>query len=346
MLRVGILFGGQSFEHSVSVRSAREVLAAMPRELFEPVLIGIDHEGVWRLQKDFPTSDLVCSGEPIGSLRELIDVAFPVVHGPFCEDGTIQGKLVCEGIPFVGSGVIGSAVCMDKDISKRLLRDAGVSICPFQTFYRGEEVHVEGLAFPLFVKPANFGSSVGISRVEEVGQLKEAVREAFLYDQKIVIEEGIDGAREFEMSVLGNGPFAQSIIAELITDHPFYNFEAKCLDRHGARFVMPAGIDSGMEETMREMADRAMRVLEVSGMARVDFLIDGESVYINEVNTIPGFTQTSLYPRMWEQSGVAFGELIERLIELAMEHRESPKQRFSTPYGTEARGRSPHLTTG
>jgi len=310
------------------------------------VLIGIDREGNWLHIERFPTSDLVSSGSPIRDLKELIDVAFPIVHGPFCEDGTIQGKLVCEGIPFVGSGVLGSAVCMDKDVSKRLLRDAGVPICPFQTFYRGESVHVEGLSFPLFVKPANFGSSVGISKVDKREQLEEAAFEAFLYDQKIVIEEGIVGAREFEMSVLGNGPFAQSIIAELITDHPFYNFEAKCLDSHGARFVMPAGIDSGMEETMREMADRAMRVLEVSGMARVDFLVDGEMVYLNEVNTIPGFTKTSLYPRMWEQSGVAFGELIDRLIVLAMEHRESPKKRFSTPYGTEARGRSPLPTNG
>jgi D-alanine-D-alanine ligase len=330
-LRVGIIIGGQSSEHEVSVISGKCIIEAMDREKYTPVPIGIDFDGRWRLLSFPLTCDRIDAGEIIeGNLKELIDVAFPALHGPFGEDGTVQGHLVCLGIPFVGSGVLGSAIGMDKDVSKRLLRDANIPQVPFVTLYRGEEHDLRpilrSMQFPLFVKPANLGSSVGISKVDRKGDLQSAIDEAFLYDRKVVIEKGIV-AREFEVSILGGErPFA-SLPGEVISKHEFYSYEAK-RDDFGEELVFPAQINADTTSEIQDLALRTYKVLNLSGMARIDFFMDTEGkIYLNEVNTIPGFTPTSLFPKLWSISGISYPMLIESLIGLALEDRESPKSR-------------------
>jgi D-alanine-D-alanine ligase len=349
-LRIGVVFGGRSAEHEVSVQSAKNILEAMDRSKYDTVLIGIDGEGRWYLndralpllQSGRQLPKLIVDGATEvalaarGSESQLIDlsahrgigtldVLFPVLHGPYGEDGTVQGLSKLADIPCVGPGVLGSAVGMDKDVAKRLLRDARIPIARFVTLYRGggqatgfEELRI-ALGLPLFVKPANSGSSVGVSKVRSEPEYTKAVELAFRYDTKVLVEEFIDG-REIECAVLGNADPIASIPGEVLPSHDFYDYEAKYIDEHGAALEIPARLDPSMTEEVRRLAVRSFQTLCCEGMARVDmFLEQGGRIVVNEINTIPGFTRISMYPKLWEASGIPYGELIDRLIQLAIE---------------------------
>jgi D-alanine-D-alanine ligase len=367
-IRVGILFGGKSAEHEVSLQSARNVYEAIDRNRYEPVLIGIDKTGRWRLHdasrfllkpEDPKNISLKPGGEPValvphsggvlsglGTLRQAgrVDVVFPILHGPFGEDGTVQGLLKLADIPFVGSSVLGSAAGMDKDVMKRLLRDSGIPIGGFLVFRSHEAAPSfsavkEILGLPLFVKPANMGSSVGISKVHNENEFYRAVEEAFQYDTKIILEEFISG-RELECAVLGNEAPAASVPGEIISSHEFYSYDAKYLDENGAALVIPAAIDEMTKGRIQELAVKTFRVLNCEGLSRVDFFLkDGKDsalagrggsgkgrVIVNEINTMPGFTRISMYPKLWEASGVGYTELISRLIELAIDRFEKERR--------------------
>jgi D-alanine-D-alanine ligase len=348
-LTVGIIFGGKSAEHEVSLQSAKNVYDAIDRSRFEPVLIGIDKNGSWRSMGDslslLNTGDprrisLNSSGEPValppasagllsGANGPKLDVIFPILHGPLGEDGTVQGLLKLADVPFVGSGVLGSAVSMDKDVMKRLFRDAGLPIGKFLTFRSREKLpsfaEIEAalgspaLHSPFFVKPANMGSSVGINKVRNEAEYANAAREAFKYDVKIIIEEFIPG-REIECAVLGNENPIASIPGEVIPTHEFYSYDAKYIDENGARLEIPAKLDSECQRRIQELSIKAFNILCCEGLSRVDFFLkeNGEAL-INEINTMPGFTKISMYPKLWEASGIGYTELISRLIELALE---------------------------
>jgi D-alanine-D-alanine ligase len=254
-----------------------------------------------------------------------VDVVFPVLHGPFGEDGTIQGLLKLANLPFVGAGVLGSAVGMDKDVMKRLLRDANIPIAKFLVFERRQAGKIRPanvarvLGIPFFVKPANLGSSVGITKVSDRRQLGPAIKEALRYDNKILIEENIPG-REIECSVLGNENPIASLPGEIITRHDFYSYDAKYVDQKGAQLVIPAELPKRTLKEVQAIAVKSFKVLGCEGMARVDFFLrDGREIFVNEINTIPGFTQISMYPKLWEASGLPYGKLIDRLIQLALE---------------------------
>lgn len=362
-LRIGMLFGGRSGEHEISLRSARSVFQAIDRSKYDISLIGIDHAGRWRLldEREFValTADgpraLAGEGAPFvlppvpvqdeprsGNPTELnLDVVFPVLHGPYGEDGTIQGFLDLADLPYVGAGVLGSAVGMDKDVQKRLLRDAGLPLLPFAVLTRArfdgqpDAAHraAEDLGYPIFVKPANLGSSVGVSRVASEEALDAAVREAFDFDNKIVLERGID-AREIECAILGNDSPQASIPGEIEARSGFYSYAAKYLDPDGAALHIPARIPAELAERVRSLAIRVFEILDCSGMARVDFLLDRDSgeIYVNELNSIPGFTTISMYPKLWEHSGLAYPDLVDRLIALALE-RHAARQRLRKTYG-------------
>lgn len=260
-----------------------------------------------------------------------VDVAFPVLHGPFGEDGTVQGMLKLANIPFVGAGVLGSAVGMDKDVMKRLLRDAGI---PVGRFIVCRKSSASGLTFqkveqelgkPVFVKPVNLGSSVGISKVWTAEEFDRAAHLAFQFDQKIIVEEFIEG-REIECSVLGNDRPVASLPGEVIPTHDFYSYEAKYIDEHGAGLEIPAKLPEETVKKVQEMAVKTFTVLGCEGMARVDFFVHGDRVMVNEINTIPGFTRISMYPKLWEASGIPYPELIHRLINLALERFNEEQQ--------------------
>jgi D-alanine-D-alanine ligase len=345
-ITVGIIFGGKSAEHEVSLQSAKNVYDAIDRGRFEPVLIGIDKNGVWRSMGDslslLNTGDprrisLNLSGEPVvlppasagllsGVNGPKLDVVFPILHGPLGEDGTVQGLLKLAGTPFVGSGVLGSAVSMDKDVMKRLFRDSGLPIGKFLTLKSREKLpsfaEIEtALGRPFFVKPANMGSSVGISKVKGEAEYANAVSEAFKYDVKIIIEEFIPG-REIECGVLGNENPIASIPGEIIPAHEFYSYNAKYIDENGARLEIPAKLDNGCQKRIQELAIKAFNTLCCEGLSRVDFFLkENGEILINEINTIPGFTKISMYPKLWEASGIGYTELISRLIELALEKK-------------------------
>jgi D-alanine-D-alanine ligase len=352
-LRVGIIFGGKSAEHEVSLQSAKNIIEAIDKDKYDVLLIGIDKNGQWYLNED--TGFLLNANNPkliqlnksndevtlIPGKKEnqiihisgqqtigRIDVAFPVLHGPFGEDGTVQGMLKLANIPYVGAGVLGSAVGMDKDVMKRLLRDAGIPVARHITYRKRS---IDDLSFqkvqsqlgtPVFVKPANLGSSVGISKAGSESVFMKAVNLAFQFDQKIILEEFIEG-REIECSVLGNDQPVASIPGEVIPSHEFYSYEAKYIDEKGAILEIPAKLS---EETVKRVQDLAVKSFEVlccEGMARVDFFVKEDKVIVNEINTIPGFTRISMYPKLWEASGIPYAELIDRLINLALErHRE------------------------
>jgi D-alanine-D-alanine ligase len=356
-IRVGILFGGRSAEHEVSVQSAKNIINAIDRDKYEVVLIGIDKKGQWHLNEEsrflLPTTqselpELPESGENLalipGKHDEQVvafsgeerlgslDVIFPVLHGPFGEDGTVQGLLKLANIAFVGAGVLGSAVGMDKDVMKRLLRDAGIPVARFivANRYSREEIAFDyaggQLGLPLFIKPANLGSSVGIHKVKDRQGFEGALRDAFNYDNKILIEECIDG-REIECSVLGNDNPIASVPGEILPRHEFYSYEAKYLNENGAVLEIPAKLPSEISERIRQMAIKAFSVLCCEGMARVDFFLRAdEEIIVNELNTIPGFTRISMYPKLWEATGISYSELIDKLIELAIERFEREKR--------------------
>jgi D-alanine-D-alanine ligase len=395
-LRVGILFGGRSGEHEISLLSAASVFKAIDQNKYEVVPIGITKEGKWVTSVDAerllagkagegarPTQAHLRAGDPGATSAAAVlqngesivvppephqpgasmtpfqsdaparrasdrginvDVIFPVLHGTFGEDGTIQGLLELADIPYVGAGVLGSAAGMDKDIMKSLFRAGGLPIVKHVTVLRSEwesgqkkvQKLVESkLKYPVFVKPANLGSSVGISKARNRKELGPAIDEAAKFDRKIVIEEGVGGkkhkAREIECSVLGNDQPAASVPGEIVPSAEFYDYSAKYLDE-GSQLIIPAKLTKSETKRFRELAIAAFRAVDCSGLARVDFLLDPKSrkIFVNEINTMPGFTSISMYPKLWAATGMAYPELIDRLIQLGLErHAEKKKNQYS-----------------
>ncbi|MDR3678279.1 MAG: D-alanine--D-alanine ligase [Acidobacteriota bacterium] len=360
-LCVGILFGGRSGEHDVSLQSAASVINALDAAKYEILPIGITREGKWRIGSGAaqllpqvleggdpvtPTVDPagpkllpLARSAPARNSRPDIDVVFPVLHGTFGEDGTVQGLLELADVPYVGAGVLASATGMDKDVMKRLFRDAGLPVVPWVLALRStwesnpaavqKQVEKE-LSYPLFVKPVNMGSSVGISKVHHRRELVAALNLAAQYDRKLLIEQGID-AREIECAVLGNDQPQASVPGEVVPVNEFYDYEAKYI-KEGSELVIPAKLTARQTKQVREVAIRAFRAVDCAGMGRVDFLLDRKTgkVFLNEINTIPGFTSISMYPKLWEASGVSYPELLDRLIELALErHKEKARTRFT-----------------
>lgn len=346
-IRVGVVFGGKSFEHEVSLLSAKNVIDAIDPKKYEVVLIGIDKNGEWHVRENeqylanahhpklvqFSGSKKSIAIVPAEEGKQSIDVIFPVLHGPNGEDGTVQGLLKLANIPFVGAGVLGSAIGMDKDVMKRLLRDAHIPTAKFicihnhQLYMWSFEKLKKELGLPFFVKPANAGSSVGISKVKEESDFSAAIRSAFQYDRKILVEEFIEG-REIECSVLGNEHPIVSLPGEVVTDATeFHSYEAKYVDGSGAIFKLPVQLPPDILSKVQTISIQAYQVLCCEGMARVDlFLKKNGDVIVNEINTIPGFTKLSVYPKLWEASGIPLPELIDRLIQLALEKHEKEKR--------------------
>jgi D-alanine-D-alanine ligase len=347
-VRVAVLFGGQSGEHDVSLRSAQAVMQALDPGRYEVVPIGITREGRWLSGGDpfavlTATSPLFALGdgsapqtataEPAESAMPAVfsggfDVIFPVLHGPMGEDGTVQGMLELTGLPYVGAGVLGSALSMDKAMAKTVLAQHGLPQAEWRLVTRKEwerdpdavtEWVGSSLGFPCFVKPANMGSSVGIVKAHDPSEFPAAMLEACHFDRRVLIEEAID-ARELEISVLGNDEPIASVVGEIIPCNEFYDYDAKYVDDR-SELLVPAPIDHATMTEIQEMAIAAFRALDLAGMARVDFFMERQSdrIYINEVNTIPGFTAISMYPRLWQASGMPIAELVDRLIGLALE---------------------------
>jgi len=358
-LKVGILFGGKSAEHEISLISARNVIEAIDRDRFDVVLIGIDKAGRWFQSddaeqllikgKELPALKAASEGvalvpESNGEITDLttkdisgtVDVVFPILHGTCGEDGTVQGLLKLADVPFVGAGVLGSSVGMDKDTMKRLLRDAGLPIADFITVHWNDEIPryddaVAKLGAPLFIKPANLGSSVGIAKAHDEKEYVAAVQDAFRYDTKIIIEEFIEG-REIECAVLGNEDPKCSVPGEVVPHHEFYSYEAKYLDENGAGLEIPAKLDAATTKKVQEIAVKTFKVLSCEGMARVDFFLTPDNrLIVNELNTIPGFTRISMYPLLWQKSGLTYAGLIDRLVELA-EARFEREKRLRTDF--------------
>ena len=317
-LRVGVLYGGRSGEHEVSVRSARAIMDAMDPARYERIEYFIDQQGKWAPGPIVP--------EPGGNPG--VDVVFPVLHGTFGEDGTVQGLLELADLPYVGAGVLGSAVSMDKEMMKRVCKERSLPIVDYVTLRRGCTNVVEAcrrLPFPLFVKPANLGSSVGISKARDAAELEAAFRMAEQYDHKVIVERGITG-RELECSVLGNESPMASLPCEILPSREFYDYEDKYL-LDMAKTQVPADLAPAISAELRRLAVECYRAVECEGMARVEFFLESGTgqLYINEINTIPGFPSISMYPKMWEHSGVPFGELLDRLIVLALERQARKK---------------------
>ena len=357
ILRVGVLFGGRSGEHEVSLASAASVMRGLDPDKYEAVPIGITKDGHWlvgegavkmlpevlkggrrvMLAADPTEAALVPLDRGAGAQR--LDVIFPVLHGTFGEDGTIQGMLELAGIPYVGAGVLGAAVGMDKDVAKRLCREVGIPVVPWLTVHRWkwekepETVRAEIAAnfeYPLFVKPATLGSSVGMSKVHSAEELGPALDDACAYGMKVLVEKAVS-AREIEVSVLGNRQPKVSVPGEIVSHREFYDYTAKYLEE-GTQLLIPADLKPAQVEKIQSLAAEAFLTLELSGMARVDFFVEKKSgkIFLNEVNTIPGFTSISMYPKLWEASGISFRELIDKLIELAFEaHQEKVRTKYA-----------------
>ncbi len=316
--RVAILYGGRSGEHEISLRSAESIMKAMDRSKYEVLEYFISKEGKWKPKPILP--------EP--GVHPEIDVVFPVLHGTFGEDGTVQGLLELADLPYVGAGVLASSLSMDKELMKRVCHERGLPVVEYVTQSRGSldtaEV-VSRLPFPMFVKPANLGSSVGISKARDRAELEKALTLAAEYDRKIIVERGIEG-REFECSVIGNQEPEASFPCEVLPSREFYDYEDKyLLDQ--AKTQLPADLEPEKMTELRRLAVECYRAVECEGMARVDFLLERatDQLYINEINTIPGFTSISMYPKMWEYTGLAYPKLIDRLIELALERHAAKK---------------------
>jgi D-alanine-D-alanine ligase len=315
---VAVIYGGRSGEHEISIRSAKSIRAGLDRERYDVVDYFIDPAGKWSPEPILP--------EP-GAHPE-IDVVFPVLHGTFGEDGTVQGLLELAGLPYVGAGVLASSISMDKEVMKRVCIERGLPVVEYVALGR-HQLNAEAVAkrfrFPVFVKPANLGSSVGISKVRTSAELEPAMRLAAEFDRKIIVERGIEG-REFECAVLGNDDPVASLPCEILPSKEFYDYEDKyLLDR--AEFRLPAELSEERTADLRRLAVECYRAVECEGMARVDFLLESATgkLYLNELNTIPGFTSISMFPKMWEQSGLDFSALLDRLIELALERHEARK---------------------
>jgi D-alanine-D-alanine ligase len=382
-LRVGVLYGGRSGEHEVSLASAAAVFANLDRARYDPVPVRIEKDGRWTLADRPPLAASAAevieharleAARPVRAGREVhlvprpgeetmlainrgdgkavdtprgavtitglsLDVLFPVLHGPYGEDGTVQGLIELAGMPYVGAGVLASAAGMDKAIAKVLFASRGLRVGPYEVVLRREWIEnpkavaarlLDSLGLPLFVKPANLGSSVGISKVKDPSALAGAMDLAAEFDRKVVVEAAIPDAREIECAVLGNDAPEASTPGEIVPSREFYDYEAKYLDE-GSKSIIPAELEPAQAETIRRQAIEAFRAIDCSGMARVDFLLsrtDG-AIYINEINTIPGFTTISMYSKMWEASGVPYPALLDRLISLALE-RHAEKQQLRT----------------
>jgi D-alanine-D-alanine ligase len=354
-LRVGVIYGGRSGEHEVSIASAASIFKHLDPAKYEAVPIKIGKDGRWALTGDVPkalsaaevhrqvASTALQTVEPTTALSTShIDVVFPVLHGPYGEDGTVQGLLELANVPYVGAGVLGSAVGMDKAVMKTLFAAHGLPIVGHITVFRkdwaadpaGITARVaRELTYPVFVKPANLGSSVGISKAKSDASFRDAMELALRFDRKIVIEAGVPHAREIECAVLGNDEPEASVPGEIIVTHPdgFYSYTAKYIDADGAVTKIPADLPPETSSEVRRLSIEAFRALELAGMARVDFFVNGETnaLYLNEVNTIPGFTSISMYPQMWEASGLPYAKLLDRLLTLAIE-RHADKQQLDT----------------
>jgi D-alanine-D-alanine ligase len=364
-IRVGIIFGGRSGEHEVSLRSARSIMDAIDRDKYDVLPIGITKEGHWIAGDDpygyltagesgprpaallgepgDPTLKAIEPVEDAGSTMTdigSVDVIFPVLHGTFGEDGTVQGLLELADIAYVGAGVTGSAVGMDKAIFKAVMMSYGMPVLPYRLVLRSEwEADRErvldrleaALSYPVFAKPCNLGSSVGISKARNRDELEAALTDAARYDRRLLVEQGIP-AREIEVSVLGNEEPIASVPGEVIPGDEFYSYDDKYIN-DDAQLVIPAPLDEEMIRQVQEIATAAYRAVDCAGLARVDFLLDRETdeLWLNEVNTIPGFTSISMYPKLWEASGLPYPDLIDRLIQLALE-RHTDKQRNKTSY--------------
>ncbi len=370
-IRVGLIFGGRSGEHQVSLMSAQSVMAAIDREKYEVVPIGITKAGRWTLadvplleggDASLPSAALL--GDPssrslmqveqlgdqtltLSSVTEL-DVILPILHGPYGEDGTVQGLLELAGLPYAGAGVVGSAVAMDKVVFKKVMQAEGLPVLPYLLVLRSEwERDPAGaidritslLDYPIFTKPANLGSSVGIRKCSSRAELESGMEEAARFDRRLVVEQGID-AREIECSVLGNDDPIVSIAGEIEPSRDFYSYRAKYLDEgeEASGLIIPAPISVELMDQVRSWAIQAYKAIDCAGMARVDFLLEKEGregappkVYINEINTLPGFTSISMYPKLWEASGISYPDLIDRLIELALQ-RHADKERTQISY--------------
>jgi D-alanine-D-alanine ligase len=357
-LRVGVVFGGRSGEHEVSLASARSIMAVMNRDKYDIVPIGIAHDGRWLMSGD-PMAVLT-AGEPAeltaepqaATGRELVpgatggrfptlDVIFPVLHGPFGEDGTVQGLLELAGVPYVGCGVLASSLAMDKIASKEIFIAHGLPVAPYRAVTRKRweaepaaviadlETH---LGYPMFVKPANLGSSVGVGRAGDRTELEVALAEAARYDRKLLVEAAVPNAREIECGVLGNDEPLASTPGEVVPSNEFYDYAAKYLDGRSELHI-PAPITADQTLQVRKLAVQAFLALDAAGLSRVDFLLDDVSgeLYLNEVNTMPGFTSISMYPQLWAASGIPYTELIDRLIELAQE-RHADRERSQKVY--------------
>jgi len=318
--KVLLIAGGKSAEHEVSLSSAEGVLRHMP---FPTELAVIAKDGRWLLGEKAREA-LAAKSAPSGEHPfpppldwDAYDVVFPLLHGRFGEDGTLQGFLELLGKPYVGAGVAASALCLDKDLSKRVLAQAGIPVVPWVALYRGETPLIP-FESPFFVKPANTGSSIGIRRVERHADLEGALEEAFRHDVKVVVEKALPGVRELEVGVLGNLLGEASPVGEVRYRAPFYDYETKYTPGR-AELLIPAPLDPGTEETIQETALKAYRLLGLRGMARVDFFLSEGEVYLNEINTIPGFTPTSMFPRLFAAKGLGYPELLRRLVELALE---------------------------
>jgi D-alanine-D-alanine ligase len=355
-LRVGVLFGGRSGEHEVSLASAASIIRGLDPQKYEAVPIGITKEGHWLIgagaQKMLPEvlrtgQRVVMSADPTesalmpidGSAQgQKLDVVFPVIHGTFGEDGTMQGLLELAGLPFVGAGVLGSAIGMDKDVAKKLMQVAGIPVVPWIAVQRADwerqpkEIRraiEKKFKYPVFVKPATLGSSVGMTKVHSRAELGPALDLAAEFAMKIMVERAVS-AREIEVSVLGNHDPRASLPGEIVPHRDFYDYAAKYLEE-GTQLLIPAKLKKSEVKKVQAMAVTAFRALELSGMARVDFFIEkrGGKIFLNEVNTIPGFTSISMYPKLWEANGIPFRELISKLIDLALEqHREKARTKY------------------
>ncbi|HSJ51105.1 MAG TPA: D-alanine--D-alanine ligase family protein [Actinomycetota bacterium] len=356
--RVVVLFGGRSAEHEISVLSARSVLDALDPARYEAIPIGVTKQGRWvRLPfgppalplgaegtlpgvEALPGNEVTLDQEPGGHAlvstdgsRTEIDVVFPVMHGPYGEDGSIQGFLEMADVPYVGAGVLGSALGMDKAVQKVVCADAGIPVVPYEVVQErdwerdadGVTARAHRLGFPLFAKPAALGSSIGITKVRHEADLRPALEDVFRYGRKALLERALEGAREIECSVLGNDDPVVSLAGEIVPrgDHEFYDYEAKYLDERGAELRVPADLPDEVLAEVQRLAVAAFRAIECAGMARVDFFLTAEGrVILNEVNTIPGFTTISMYPKLWEASGLPYPDLVDRLIELAIERHQ------------------------
>lgn len=371
--RVIILFGGRSAEHEISVLSARNVYLALDPERFEPLLISIDKQGRWHVEPretlleatgdprhlrlrgagqevpvpvrpitDSPTAMVQSTKTSVPAIMQRDDVVFPVLHGTYGEDGTLQGLLELADVAYVGSGYLGSGIGMDKDVAKRLLAQAGIPVVPakvvrsidYQKDPDAVRAAVVDVGFPLFVKPANAGSSVGVTKVTSADAIHQALETAFAYDTKVLVESGID-AREIECAVLGNDDPRASIPGEIVVTHQdgFYSYDAKYVDVEGSHCEIPANISVEIADRVRQLSIATFKALELAGMARVDFFLERgtDKLYVNEVNTIPGFTAISMYPKMWEATGISQKELVTKLVELAIERRAA-RRALKTTY--------------